>query len=165
MRINQEAGNSEEELIWKGYAFWQCIIYDDVIKWKPFPRYSPFMWEIHRSPVNFPRKGQWREALICAWTNVWANYQDAGHLRCHWAHYDSPTFAQQSWHRNVQIAHASALPSMKWLKTKWDSLFDNKLQWELATSPETIRLSCVRPFCFCEVGSRAQPCHNMNARS
>ena len=32
--------------------------HDDVIKWKYFPRYWPFVREIHRSPVNFPHKGQ-----------------------------------------------------------------------------------------------------------
>ena len=44
--------------------------HDDVIKWKHFPRYWPFVWGIHRSPVNSPHKGQWRGALmfslICA---------------------------------------------------------------------------------------------------
>ena len=29
-------------------------LHDDVIKWKDFPRYWPFMQEIHRSPVNLP---------------------------------------------------------------------------------------------------------------
>ena len=47
--------------------------HDDVIKWKHFPRYWPFVREIHRSPVNFPHKGQWRGALmfslICARIN------------------------------------------------------------------------------------------------
>ena len=28
--------------------------HDDVIKWKHFPRYWPFVRGIHRSPVNFP---------------------------------------------------------------------------------------------------------------
>ena len=46
------------------------VVYDDVIKWKHFPRYWPFVWGIHRSPVNCPHKGQWRGALmlslICA---------------------------------------------------------------------------------------------------
>ena len=28
--------------------------YGDVIKWKRFPRCWPFVWGIHRSPVNFP---------------------------------------------------------------------------------------------------------------
>ena len=36
----------------------------DVIKWKHFPRYWPFVWGIHRSPVNSPYKGQWHGALI-----------------------------------------------------------------------------------------------------
>ena len=34
--------------------------HDDVIKWKHFPRYWPFVRGIHRSPVNSPHKGQWR---------------------------------------------------------------------------------------------------------
>ena len=28
------------------------LTHDDVIKWKHFPRYWPFVWGIHRSPVN-----------------------------------------------------------------------------------------------------------------
>ena len=38
--------------------------HDDVIKWKHFPRYWPFVWGIHRSPVNSPHKGQWHGALM-----------------------------------------------------------------------------------------------------
>ena len=30
---------------------------DDVIKWKRFPPYWPFVWGIHWSPVNSPHKG------------------------------------------------------------------------------------------------------------
>ena len=37
-------------------------IYDDVIKWKHFPRYWPFVRGIHRWPIS--DKGQWRRALI-----------------------------------------------------------------------------------------------------
>ena len=44
--------------------------HDDVIKWKHFPRYWPFVQGIHRSLVNSLHKGQWRWALmfsvICA---------------------------------------------------------------------------------------------------
>ena len=40
------------------------IYHDDVIKWKYFPRYWPFVRIIHWSPVNFPHKGQWRGALM-----------------------------------------------------------------------------------------------------
>ena len=66
------------------------VIHDDIIKWKHFPRYWPFVWGIHRTPVNSPYKGQWRGALmfslIYAWTNNWVNNQ--GNLRHHHAHYD-----------------------------------------------------------------------------
>ena len=66
--------------------------HDDVIKWKHFPRYWPFVRGIHRSTVNSPYKGQWREALvfslICAWMNGCVNNRMAGDLRRHCAHYD-----------------------------------------------------------------------------
>ena len=31
-------------------------VHDDVMKWKHFPRYWPFVWGIHRCPVNSPHK-------------------------------------------------------------------------------------------------------------
>ena len=66
--------------------------HDDVIKWKHFPCYRPFVRGIHRSPVNSPHKGQWRAALkfslICTWINGWVNSRGAGDLRCNRAHYD-----------------------------------------------------------------------------
>ena len=65
---------------------------DDVMKWKHFPRYWPFMLGIHRPPVNSPHKGQWRRALmlslICAWINGWVDNGEASDLRRHRAHYD-----------------------------------------------------------------------------
>ena len=68
------------------------IIHDDVIKWKHFPRDMPFVRGIHRSPVNSPHKGQWREALMfslsCSWTNGSVNNWGAGDLRSHRAHPD-----------------------------------------------------------------------------
>ena len=64
----------------------------DVIKWKHFPCYWPFVRGIHRWPVNSPNKGQWCGALmfsmIYAWINGWVNNREAGDLRCHRAHYD-----------------------------------------------------------------------------
>ena len=67
------------------------LTHDDVINWKHFPRYWPFVWEIHRSPVNSPHKGQWRGALmfslICVWINGWVNNREAGDLRRYRAHY------------------------------------------------------------------------------
>ena len=45
--------------------------HDDVIKWKHFPRYWPFVRGIQRPPVNSPHKGQRREALMFSWICVW----------------------------------------------------------------------------------------------
>ena len=68
--------------------FW----YDEVFKWKHFPRYWPFLRGIHRSPVNSPQKGQWRGplmfSLICAWIDGWVNNGEAGDLRRYRAYYD-----------------------------------------------------------------------------
>ena len=85
---------------------------DDVIKWKPFPRYWPFVRGIHRSPMNSLNKGQWREALmfsmICAWTNGWVNNREAGDLRRHrcplWRHFNG-IFTTESAPAIVSIAH------------------------------------------------------------
>ena len=77
----------------------------DVIKWKHFPRYWPFVWGIHRSPVNSLQKGKWRGALIflsliCVWIYGWENNREAGDLR----HY--------SVHFEVIVMNANLLPNM-----------------------------------------------------
>ena len=81
-------GHGMNMTLWHG-SEWH---HDDVIKWKPFPRYWPFVRGIHRSPVNSHHRDQWRGALmfswICAWTNGWVNNRDAGDLRRHHAHCD-----------------------------------------------------------------------------
>ena len=74
--------------------YWQVngCEHDDVIKWKHFPRYWPFVREIHQSPVNTPHKGQWHGALmfslICTWINGWVKKREAGDLRRHRTLYD-----------------------------------------------------------------------------
>ena len=100
---------------WHGHVFriidilwwdWESTVrfpsqHDDVIKWKHFPRNWPFLREIHRSPVNFPHKGQWRGALmfslIYAWINDWANNREAGDLRRQHGHYDVIVMKNQLW--------------------------------------------------------------------
>ena len=68
------------------------ISHDDVIKWKHFSRYWPFVRGTRRSPVNSPHKGQWGGALlfslVCTWINGWVNNREAGDLRRHRAHCD-----------------------------------------------------------------------------
>ena len=87
-------------------------IHDDVIKWKHFPRYWPFVRGVHRSPVNSPHKGQWRGALmfslICARMNGWVNNGEAGDLRRHRTHYDVIVMwlhlTGSQWHPNISMA-------------------------------------------------------------
>ena len=82
------------------------FVHDDVIKWKHFPRYWPFVWGIPRWPGNSPHKGQWRGALMfsltCAWINGWVNNRKAGDLR-------NPLWR----HCNVGLFHLSI---EKWLQ-------------------------------------------------
>ena len=85
---------------WDGTCSWNCYSQEttthlyqyDVMTWKHFPGYWPFVRGIHRSPVNSPHKGQWRGALmsslICTRTNGSVNNREAGDLRRHRCHYD-----------------------------------------------------------------------------
>ena len=78
------------------YWDWPAVLcvqnnHDDVIKWKNFTCYWPFVRGIHWSPVNSPHKGQWSRALmfslICAWMNAWVNNCEGGDFRCPlWRH-------------------------------------------------------------------------------
>ena len=74
------------------YVLYSCrTTHDDIIKWKHFLCYWPFVWGIHWSPVNSPHKRQWCGALmfsfIGAWINGWVNNREAGDFRFHHAHY------------------------------------------------------------------------------
>ena len=80
----------------------------DIIKWKHFPLNWPFVWGIHRSPVNSPHKGQWRGALmfslICVWINDWVNNREAGDLRHHRTHYDVTLMESMSqWDNRIIV--------------------------------------------------------------
>ena len=94
--------------------------HDDVIKWKHFPRYWPFVRVIHRSPVNSPHKGQWRGALmfssICAWMNGWVNNREAGYLRRHRDHYDV-TVMTMTW-------LTLYVYKIRWPVSTWDRLHE-----------------------------------------
>ena len=71
----QEDGNRIEwfVLLLNMMTPWKRFHHDDVIKWKHFPRYWPFVRGIHRSPVNSPHKGQWRGALM--FSLIWLSKQ------------------------------------------------------------------------------------------
>ena len=109
------------------------VLHDDVIKWKHFPHYWPFVRGIHRSPVNSPHKGQWRRALmfsfICVWINGWINNREAGDLRRHRVHYDVIVMStspcdHHSWHRfrKVTMSASSAGVNFDQMKFSWKYL-------------------------------------------
>ena len=102
----------------------RCVMFifqDDVIKWKHFPRYWPFMREFHRSPVNSPHKGQWRGALmfsfICARPNGRVNNREAGDLSRHRAHYEVTVMGPR---RNVFDAITLAHAELSSVRTAWN---------------------------------------------
>ena len=81
---------------------------DDVIKWKHFQRYWPFVWGIQRSPVISPHKGQWHGALmifslICAWIKYWVNNREAGDFRRHHIHYNITVMMKSHINEHIKI--------------------------------------------------------------
>ena len=94
--------------------------HDDVIKWKHFPRYWPFVRGIHRSPVNSQHKGQWRGALmfslIYAWINNRVNNRGAGDLRRYRAHYDVIVMilSQDDWADQLLLVPHTVTREAEW---------------------------------------------------
>ena len=101
---------------------YNTAIHDDVIKWKHFPRYWPFVRGIHRSPGNYPNKGQWHGtlmfSLICAWINGWVNNGEAGDLGRQQAHYD---VIVMTCYLKMQLRphHITIYFSWRFLSPKW----------------------------------------------
>ena len=67
-------------------------LHDDVIKWKHYPRYWPFVRGIHRWPVDCPHKASdaelWCFFFYLRLNKRWASNRDAGDLRRHRTQYD-----------------------------------------------------------------------------
>ena len=65
--------------------------YDDVIKWKHFPSYWPFVRRIQGVTGEFPSQSPVTlsfDVFFCAWINGWGNNWYAGDLRRHRTHYN-----------------------------------------------------------------------------
>ena len=63
--------------------------HDDVIKWKYFPRYWPFVRGIHRSSHTKASDDElWCSLSSAPEQTVWVNNRDAGDLRRNRAHYN-----------------------------------------------------------------------------
>ena len=89
------------------------VCHDDVIKWKYFPCYWPFVRGIHRSPVNSPHKGQWRGALmfslICALNKRMVNNRETGEMRRHRAHHGVIVMSRKLWWHHHAMKTISVL--------------------------------------------------------
>ena len=110
--------------------------HDDIIKWKKFPRYWPFVRGIHRWPVNFLHKGQWRGALttslIWTWINGWVNNRKTGDLRRYRAHYDITIMKVC---RFVMVSTSNVLQTSVTcyrLKSSWDLWHCCPCEWNFA---------------------------------
>ena len=120
-------------LTYSSYCHWNVSLsHDDVIKWKHCPRYWPFVWGIHRSPVNSPHKGQWRGALmfsfICVWINGWVNNRKADDFRRYRAHCDVTVMSvQRIPHHCGKWAKGSALYNTE-TETKWSPFYRRHAQ-------------------------------------
>ena len=70
--------------------------HDGIIKWKHFPRYWPFVWGIHRSPVNSPYKAS--DTELGCFFHLRPNKRLNKQLRRRWFE----TLSHSFWrHRNV----------------------------------------------------------------
>ena len=125
------------------------LYHDDVIKWKHFPRYRPFVRRIHLSPLNSPHKGEWRGALmfslICDWTYGWVNNRDAGDLRRHRAHYDVIVMyhvcvgrPQDQWSSQTEYEIFAKITHREWLNMKIVANIITQSEW---LNREKIKLS------------------------
>ena len=131
------------------------ILHDDVIKWKHFPRYWPFVRGIHRSPVNSPHKGQWcgplMFTLICVWINDWVNNREAGDLRRYRAHYDVTVMDRFAYFSGVgtSISSTRLAASPVGPGTRFTNAFPSQLKFDpvpiddIATMPLCLYLSWI----------------------
>ena len=85
--VNQES---------KSHLFY---FHDDVIKWKRFPRYWPFVREFIGNRWILLTKASdaelWCFLWTAPWTNRWENNREASDLRRHRAHYDAIVMASE----------------------------------------------------------------------
>ena len=97
-------------------------IHDDVIQWKHFPGYWPFVRGIHPGILMF--------SLICAWINGWVNNGEAGDLRRHRTHYEVTVMCCK-YHtlHNDTLTPASHLLAWQLRVYCTPTSLDYRLQW------------------------------------
>ena len=86
-----------------------ALHHDDVIKWKHFPRYWPFVQGIHRSPVTQRPMTRGFDVFL---GNGWVNNREAGDLRRYCAHYDVTVMLLLALCEGIQLI-ANGYPSQR----------------------------------------------------
>ena len=100
--------------------------HDDVIKWKHFPRYWPFVRGIHRSPHKGQGRGALMFSLICVWINGWVNNREAGDLRRYRAHHDVTVMQPQCMFHRCSYVNTTFL--FLWSQLQYAGMFDTATQ-------------------------------------
>ena len=84
---------------------------DDIIKWKHFPCYWPFVWEIHRSPVNSPAQRPVTQSF-----DVFFDLHLSRQLSKQWRHWWFEKLPHSLWpHCNGE----NATWRVEWIKVSW----------------------------------------------
>ena len=139
--------------------FWFGLFHDDGIKWKHFSRYWPFVRGIHRSPVNFPHKGQGRGSLmfslICA-LNKQLSKQSWGWWfetpsRLLWRHcnvLDVIWCSATPWGVLIVYSKVCSRADSRFAPSQWETaLFCNDVSHRLDTSLESVLCSTCAVSC------------------
>ena len=82
--------NVNQDALHEQYICFLALPHDDVIKWKHFPRYWPFVRGIHRW-IHHTKNSDaelWCFLWSAPWMNGWVNSREACDLRRHRTHYD-----------------------------------------------------------------------------
>ena len=90
------------------------VMHDDVIKWKHFLRYWPFVrgeFTGHRwiPPTKGSDAELWCFLWSAPWINGWVNNREAGDLWCHHTHYDVTVISVDTTLWQLQWCHYSVL--------------------------------------------------------
>ena len=129
--------------------------HDDVIKWKHFPRYWPFVRGIHRSPEHSPHKVQWHGAFmfssIGARINGWVNNCESGHLRHIRPHYDATVIYSINGNRKEYMQRKLDKATCYHCQEKYANLTTRWTRMRSDTSCDNTRPLTLEAFLFAQI--------------
>ena len=126
--------------------------HDDVIKWKHFQRYWPFVPGIYRLPVKYPQKGQWGgDLMFFLWSAPEQTVETPVILRCHRAHYEGNVMitgvqGYKAVHLPQRHRWCESVPQRQHL-TRGSADSSNSLRMYIISHTICTRLWCAALFC------------------